>query len=145
MDQPNSHPDVVWSKRPFYSGAITVVSMAMVLGLLVAALAQTTIAPATVSAAGLTVNLDQCANDSTPCTWQNGDLNGNNSAYAEGDVVPFRLAIEGLSAGSHTIHINYDFTAGGHEAYDFLATYNATETVNPCAAGGGAVSSLCPI
>jgi len=39
-------------------------------------------------------------------------LNGNNSSYAEGDVVPFRLAIEGLTAGSHTIHINYDFTAG---------------------------------
>src|SRR5262245_41903044 len=97
------------------------------------------------SAASLGANLDQCANDTTPCAWQNGDLNGNNSAYAEGDVVPFRLAVEGLAPGSHTIHINYDFTAGGHEAYDFLATYNATETVNPCAAGGGAVSSLCPI
>ncbi len=71
------------------------------------------------------------------CEWQNGNLNGNNSAYAEGDVVPFRLAIEGLAAGLHTIHINYDFTAGGHEAYDFLATYNATESVDLCAAGGG--------
>src|SRR6266508_5999232 len=92
----------------------------------------------------LSVNLDQCANGTTPCTWQNGDLNGNNSAYAEGDVVPFRLAIEGLTAGTHSFHINYDFTAGGHEAYDFLATYNATETVDLCASGGGGVSSLCP-
>src|SRR4030095_5537516 len=95
-------------------------------------------------AAGLNVNLDQCANDTTPCAWQNGDLNGNNSAYAEGDVVPFRFAVEGLTAGTHTVHINYDFTAGGHEAYDFLATYNATETVSLCASGGGGVSSLCP-
>src|SRR5512143_3256516 len=102
-------------------------------------------APALAGAAGsLNVDLDQCANQTTPCSWQNGDLNGNNSAYAEGDVVPFRLAIEGLSAGSHSIHINYDFTAGGHEAYDFLATYNATETVDLCATGGGAVSSMCP-
>ncbi|MGE5248877.1 MAG: hypothetical protein ACM3QS_01585 [Bacteroidota bacterium] len=102
-------------------------------------------APALANAAGsLNVDLDQCANQTTPCSWQNGDLNGNNSSYAEGDVVPFRLAIEGLAAGSHSIHINYDFTAGGHEAYDFLATYNATETVDLCAAGGGAVSSLCP-
>ncbi len=96
------------------------------------------------ASSSLTVNLDQCANLTTPCSWQNGDLNGNNSAYAEGDVVPFRLSIEGLSAGQHSIHINYDFTAGGHEAYDFLATYNATEKVDLCAAGGGAVSSLCP-
>ena len=96
----------------------------------------------------LSINLDQCANETDPCGWQNGDLNGNNSAYAEGDVVPFRLAIEGLTGTpnmtEHTFHINYDFTAGGHEAYDFLATYNATETVDLCASGGGAVSSLCP-
>src|SRR5512138_1071313 len=94
-------------------------------------------AAAPLAAGSLTVNLDQCANDTTPCTWQNGDLNGNNSAYAEGDVVPFRLAIEGLTAGTHSFHINYDFTAGGHEAYDYLATYNATETVALCATGGG--------
>ncbi len=96
------------------------------------------------SAAGMNVNLDQCANQSTPCDWQNGNLNGNNSAYAEGKVVPFRLALEGLSAGTHSIHINYDFTAGGSKAYDFLATYNATETVALCASGGGGVSSMCP-
>ncbi len=99
---------------------------------------------ASLGSSSQTVNLDQCANLTIPCDWQNGDLNGNNSAYAEGDVVPFRLAIEGLSAGEHSIHINYDFTAGGHEAYDFLATYNATEKVDLCAPGGGAVSSLCP-
>jgi hypothetical protein len=96
------------------------------------------------ASAAVNVNLDQCANLASPCTWQNGDLNGNNSAYNEGKVVPFRLAIEGLTAGTHHIHINYDFTSGGHEAYDFLATYNATENVDPCAAGGGGVSSLCP-
>jgi uncharacterized repeat protein (TIGR01451 family) len=92
----------------------------------------------------LNVNLDQCANLSTPnCSWQNGDLNKNNSAFAEGDVVPFRLALEGLAPGTHTIHINYDFTAGGHKAYDFLASVDATESVDLCAAGGGGVSSLC--
>jgi hypothetical protein len=97
------------------------------------------------AAASLTVNLDQCANETTPCDWQNGDLNGNNSAYSEGRVVPFRLAIEGLAAGTHSIHINYDFTAGGHKAYDFLASFDATETVDPCATGGGGVSSLCAL
>jgi hypothetical protein len=54
------------------------------------------------------------------------------------------LAIEGLKKGSHTIHINYDFTAGGHKAYDFLTTWNAWSNPNICAAGGGGVSSMCP-
>jgi uncharacterized repeat protein (TIGR01451 family) len=96
----------------------------------------------TAAADAINVDLDQWANDSNK--WVNGDLNKNNSVYAEGLVVPFRLALEGLSAGSHTIHLNYDFTAGGHEAYDFLATWNATENPGLCSTGGGAVSSMCP-
>ncbi len=92
----------------------------------------------------LGVNLDQFAN--LPGQgWQNGDLNGNNSAYGEGDVVPFRLAIEGLAAGQHTIHLNYDFLTGGSEAYDFLATWNVTENPNKCAdPNSGGASSHCP-
>ena len=42
------------------------------------------------------VDLDQWANKPV-AAWQNGNLNGTNSLYAEGLVVPFRLAIEGLS------------------------------------------------
>src|SRR5205814_795628 len=123
MVQPNRHPRGDRSRRLSYPRAIVILSIVLALGLFTAALSQTNssiIGVSAVSAASLTVNLDQCANGTTPCSWQNGDLNGNNSAYAEGDVVPFRLAIEGLATGTHTIHINYDFTAGGHEAYDFL-------------------------
>src|SRR3972149_7532130 len=65
--------------------------------------------PAPVYAA-VSVNLDQYANKA-PAGWQNGNLNSTNSEYAEGDSVPFRLNITGLTAGSHTIHMNYDFTA----------------------------------
>jgi uncharacterized repeat protein (TIGR01451 family) len=97
----------------------------------------------TAAADAVNVDLDQWANEPGE-GWQNGNLNGNNSIYAEGLVVPFRFALEGLSAGSHSVHINYDFTAGGHEAYDFLATWNATESPGLCASGGGAVSSMCP-
>src|SRR5690349_14217900 len=96
--------------------------------------------------AGLTVNLDQYANQAGQ-GWQNGDLNGNNSSYAEGNVVPFRYDITGLGSGAHSVHINYDFTASGHEAYDFLATYNDTVPltgVDLCASGGGAApATLC--
>lgn len=98
--------------------------------------------PSTAVAAA-TVNLDQWA--STDRAWQNGNLNGNNSKYPEGGIVPFRLAMEGLTRGEHSIHINYDVTAGGHKAYDFLATWNVTNAAgNGCAASGGAISSMCP-
>jgi hypothetical protein len=96
-----------------------------------------------IEAASTTVNLDQWA--SSDKAWQNGNLNGNNSRYPEGGVVPFRLAIEGLKLGTHTIHINYDFTAGGHKAYDFLATWNITNAKGKvCIPSGGAISSMCP-
>jgi hypothetical protein len=98
--------------------------------------------PMNVRAAGTGVNLDQWA--SLDVAWQNGDLNGNNSSYPEGGVVPFRLAIEGLAAGSHSLHINHDFTAGGHKAYDFLASWNGWRSPNLCGIGGGGRSSMCP-
>jgi hypothetical protein len=93
--------------------------------------------------AAASVNLDQWA--SLDFAWQNGNLNGNNSRYPEGGVVPFRLALEGLAAGSHEIRISYDFTASGHKAYDFLATWNATNGAGSiCSPSGGAISSMCP-
>jgi hypothetical protein len=96
-----------------------------------------------VRAASTGVNLDQWASKDN--AWQNGNLNGNNSKYPEGGIVPFRLAMEGLSVGSHSIHINYDFTASGHKAYDFLATWDVTNAKGKiCAASGGGISSKCP-
>src|SRR4029079_4097893 len=92
--------------------------------------------------AAATRNLDQWATVALP--WQNGTLNGNTTRYPEGGVVPFRLAIEGLTAGSHTIRIQYDFTAGGHKAYDFLARWDGWVAPPICGASGGGVSSMCP-
>jgi hypothetical protein len=94
------------------------------------------------AAASGSVNLDQFATKAD--AWQNGNLNGNNTAYPEGGIVPFRLAVEGLAKGSHTIHINYDFTAGGHKAYDFLATWNAWVKPGACDTSGGGISTMCP-
>jgi hypothetical protein len=112
--------------------AVAVVAVAAALG--------TSAAPVR---AAVGVNLDQWA--SSDKAWQNGNLNGNNSRYPEGGIVPFRVAFEGLKAGTHSIHINYDFTAGGHKAYDFLATWNVTNAAGKiCAASGGAISSMCP-
>src|SRR3954466_7795174 len=97
----------------------------------------------TLTRAATTVDLDQWA--STDKAWQNGNLNGNNSKYPEGGVVPFRLAMEGMSVGNHSIHINYDFTASGHKAYDFLATWDVTNAKGKsCSAAGGGISTKCP-
>ena len=41
--------------------------------------------------AAASVNLDQWATIAP--AWQNGNLNGNNTRYPEGGIVPFRLAI----------------------------------------------------
>jgi hypothetical protein len=92
--------------------------------------------------AAVSVNLDQFA--TLDKAWQNGNLNGNNSTFPEGGIVPFRLAIEGLKSGKHTIHINYDFTAGGHKAYDFLATWSGWVSPGACAKSGGGISEMCP-
>jgi len=111
--------------------------------ILVAATVVLLLAAPGAAVAAATVNLDQWA--STDLAWQNGNLNGNNSRYPEGGIVPFRLAMEGLAAGDHQLHINYDFTAGGHKAYDFLATWNVTNANGRiCTPSGGAISSMCP-
>src|SRR5262245_23287866 len=94
------------------------------------------------TAAGVSVDLDQWA--PLEAGWQNGDLNGNNARYPEGGVVPFRLAIENLSPGNHSLTISYDLTASGHKAYDFLATWNATNHPGLCVPSGGAISTMCP-
>ena len=107
----------------------------------VSAITVTLVSAAATRAASLSVNLDQWA--PLEPAWQNGNLNGNNARYPEGGVVPFRLAVEGLGPGAHSIRINYDVTAGGHKAYDFLASWNAWTAPNLCGPGG-AVSSLCP-
>src|SRR6185369_9549076 len=76
---------------------------------------------------------DQCSNDvgfgySDGCHWVNGDLNKNNSTFTEGDSTPQRVLLTGMTTGQHTITFQYDTTKGGAHAYDFLTTYNASET-----------------
>src|SRR6266550_8495392 len=86
-------------------------------------------------------NLDQCRNGgSTPVVtpvqcvdsaWQNGNLGAENSHYREGDSVPFRAVLTNLDASAgntHTLVIQYDTLQGGKHAYDYLTSFDATET-----------------
>lgn len=79
---------------------------------------------------------DQCSNDDgdgyasgdTGCRWINGNLNGNNSTYQEGDATVQRLALNGFAPGtSHTVTIQYGTTKQGKHAYDFLTTWDHSE------------------
>lgn len=84
---------------------------------------------------GLSLNLDQCANGSNGATvcsgsaWQNGNLNSSQASYIEGQSVPYRIKIGGLTVGSQTtLTIEWDTTQNGKDAIDYLRTYNVSAT-----------------
>src|SRR5262249_5589280 len=55
--------------------------------------------------------------------------------YLEGHFLPYRMVMTGLTAGTHTLVIQWDTTKGGKHALDYLGTYNASVglAANPCA------------
>jgi len=85
-------------------------------------------------------NLDQCTNGGVgkteePCkiggtysNWVNGNSNGQKSHWKEGEFISYRTTITGLSAGAHTLKIQYDTVHGGKHAIDYLGSFDATET-----------------
>ncbi len=107
------------------------------------------LSPITANAAPSAASLDQCADGTTlplPATacsgstdWVNGDLNEAKSIYREGDSVPFRMLLSGLSGpGSHSLIFQWDTTKSGKHAYDYLTTYNRTVSgADPCAGVSG--------
>ena len=79
---------------------------------------------------------DQCSNDdgdgyATPdlgCRWTSGNLQRNNSRYAEGEATVQRLWLEALVPGSvHTLTLKYGTTKQGKHAYDYLTTWDYSE------------------
>ena len=78
---------------------------------------------------------DQCSNNlgdgyttgDTGCRWINGNLQGNNSRYPEGDATVQRLWLTDLPTGTHTITLQYGTTKSGKHAYDFLTTWSFSE------------------
>src|SRR5215216_162287 len=98
-------------------------------------------------------DLDQCANGTfaspvvcSGSAWQNGNLNGNQAHYLEGQSVPYRAKVTGVTAGAaYTLTINYDTTQSGKHALDYLTTYNRTEsTADPCSDVAGVPSCANP-
>lgn len=94
-------------------------------------------------AANPSATIEQCENGkaATPktCDWVTGNLGPHNSHWAENDSVPYRLKLGNLStSGTHTVTIEYDPTKSGKHAFDYLTTFNRTETTaNPCTGVAG--------
>ncbi len=75
------------------------------------------------------VNLDQFQNGHPPPTganWSNGNINAQNSIYREGQSVPFRYFVTGVTTGgtSHFFTIQMDYKKGGKAAYDYLTSFD---------------------
>lgn len=95
------------------------------------------------------LDIEQCANlagtcdASTPSNWQKGNLGQSNSMYLEGQSVPYRSVITGLTpAETYALRIEWDSTESGKHALDFLTSFDRTESgADPCAValctGGG--------
>lgn len=83
-------------------------------------------------------NPQECkVNNPVPNTgWVNGNSGGSNSHWTEGQSVPFRMLMPAIAPGTHVLEIQYDYTASTSEhAYDYLTTFNRTETTADACAG----------
>jgi hypothetical protein len=94
------------------------------------------------------VNLDQYQNGHPPPTganWANGNINAQNSVYREGQSVPFRYFVTGVTAGSaHFYTIQMDYKKGGKAAYDYLTSFDRSFAAGlQCSPVSTAVPSDC--
>ncbi|MFB3092914.1 MAG: hypothetical protein ACE1ZN_00730, partial [Dehalococcoidia bacterium] len=68
----------------------------------------------------------------TLARWRFGNLNPQNSAYQEGEGVPFMLRIENAVPGTtYTFGIRYDCVHRSANGYDFLSSYDRDRGVTP--------------
>ena len=93
------------------------------------------------AASGPSADLEQCANGGTTCdtshaaNWQTGNLNSSNSDYTEGESVPYRSVIDGLSVGAtYAVTISWKSSSDGRKTLDYITSFDRTETTaDPCA------------
>jgi len=75
------------------------------------------------------LGLSQCHNGGigetpiSPIIWVNGNANAQNSHYIEGNSIPYRVIMDGATAGVHTVRIKWDIKHGDKHAIDFITSY----------------------
>jgi len=80
-------------------------------------------------------NLDQGSNgepgdpaiDRTPVDWVNGNLNPQDTHFAEGMSIPYRMVMTNLTNGTHNLVIGWDTRDGSLAALDYLTHYQRLE------------------
>jgi hypothetical protein len=91
--------------------------------------------------------LSQAANGSfsapvSPVTWQSGNLNQNSSHYFEGQSVPYRMVMTGLTPGPHVLVIEWDIVNSSKNALDYVTSYRRiAEQVDPLSGLSGPFSA----
>src|SRR3970282_980852 len=69
--------------------------------------------------------------------WQFGNLNSNNSAYQEGEAIPYLLQVHTADIGAASeFQLRYDCDKGGVNAFDFLTRYDRDRGTDPATALG---------
>ena len=82
-------------------------------------------------------NLDQVRNGTAaapvdPPDWVNGNAGASNAHYREGQSIPYRLYLTGLSVGAHTVFVEWDTRHSSVNAIDYITYYDRiAETVQP--------------
>ena len=75
--------------------------------------------------------------------WQPADLDGRNSAYHEGEAVPFMLRIENAAPGTqYRVSVRFDCARQDGLGYDFLTSYDRDRGVMPALHEDGPGSSV---
>ena len=80
-------------------------------------------------------NIDEGCSTDYPARWSVDPMGVRESEYYEGDVVPFRLVMGGLTKGAtYTVVLEWATTINGKHAYDYLGSATASDaSVDPCA------------
>jgi hypothetical protein len=88
-------------------------------------------------AASQSASLDQAANGAlnfgtnaasiSPVDWENGDQGPMKSHYIEGQSVAYRMVLENLTNGQHTLDIEWDLRSGGANAIDYITHYQCLD------------------
>jgi hypothetical protein len=101
---------------------------------------------ATTTFTDASADIDQCANggvgdppescnDTYPANWVNGNLGASKSHFLEGESIPYRIKMDGLTPGSvgNTVIISYDVTKSSKHAIDYLTSFDRTVVdADPC-------------